>query len=184
MKKRIMVFGVSGIGKTTACKAYVSKNPMAIYLSMGTLMQEIKQDTGERLRLRGVDKIKADQHLLGEVLDKKLSVGSFEVALLDAHSVIDNGHELVTVPVEAVALLQPNAIISLTASASDVLARRTGDTRVRPLRKVEDIEKQIKESNHMAKSYSERLSLPFEEASVTESFDLTPLIKKILSRIG
>jgi adenylate kinase len=91
----VVVFGISGVGKSTACASYVLRHPTVLHTSAGALLQEAKNIESSALRIQDPQTILQNQNLLGDALTRFRLGREGADLLIDAHSVIDNDHELV-----------------------------------------------------------------------------------------
>jgi adenylate kinase len=116
----IIVVGISGVGKTTACKSFVRRNPSFGYISASEVLQQASGLSIEKLRRLSRQQILQNQILLAETLSAEISKGGGEFILLDAQNIVDNGVYLVEVPVSVLETLGPRGIILLQADPADV----------------------------------------------------------------
>lgn len=172
----VLVFGVSGVGKTTACESYVKRHPQWMHIRASELLSQATAKDPRSLRIGTADEIEANQALLGLQLKRRRDAVPHRPFLIDAHAVIDNDLGLVPVPLEAVRALYADALILLEAPAAIVVSRRASGDRTRPARSVEDIEIELKAEADVVRRFAQCLGLPIETGIVTENFDLAPLI--------
>lgn len=178
----VLVFGISGVGKSTACASYVARHPSVLHTSAGALLQAAKNIDSALLRTDVAGNIAQNQNLLGEALRRfKLGRETSDI-LIDAHSVIDNDHELVEVPVDAVRAMNPNGLVLLEAPPELVIERRRNDVRLRPSRTAEELQFQIGVARRVCESYADELSLPLEIGTAMNDGDLEALIERMISR--
>lgn len=91
------------------------------------------------------------------------------VLLLDGHCVIDNGKELVPIPVDVVGRLGVAAVVYLTGFADKIRARRRSDSRRRrPDLDEAEVSRHQESGLAACASYSIRLGLPMMVVSAAE----------------
>lgn len=178
----VLVFGISGVGKSTACASYVARHPSVLHTSAGALLQAAKNIDSALLRTDVAGNIAQNQNLLGEALRRFRLGRETSDILIDAHSVIDNDHELVEVPVDAVRAMNPNGLVLLEAPPELVIERRRNDVRLRPSRTAEELQFQIGVARRVCESYAGELSLPLEIGTAMNDGDLEALIERMISR--
>ena len=175
----ILVFGVSGVGKTFSCEDFASRHPEWLYLRASALLAKVTKETPETLRTEAEDSIRSNQSLLGDAL-RAARIGRVDrPVLLDAHAVIDNEKGLVEVPIQAVADLGGDAIILLEALAEDLAVRRLESIRRRPGRTIEQLKLEIAAENRTVAAYARKLNIPLALAMVCEGFSLDPIIDEL-----
>lgn len=172
----ILVFGVSGVGKTSACEAYVARHPNTLFVSASSLLKAVKQTTGEVLRTAGAGEIIANQSLVASALATFRRGRDDQPILIDAHGVIDNGAEYVRVPLSAIEALAPERLILLEAPAIVVAERRATAVRKRPERSVEAITREIEAERSAVRSYAAALGLDLTVMEVGGDFSFDGLL--------
>lgn len=177
--RTILIFGVSGVGKTSSCEDFVSRRPEWLYLRASSLLASATGETPETLRTETAWSIKSNQGLLGDALRAARTGREDRSVLLDAHAVIDNDNGLVEVPVEAVANLGADAIILLEASAEELAIRRLKSLRPRPVRTIEQLKLEIIAESRAVAAYCRELNIPCASAMVVAGFRLDPVIHKL-----
>ena len=175
MARRIVVFGISGVGKTSACKAYVAEHPEFLHLSAGELIRQETSLSEEQLRTASAPEILAHQRLLGDALERRLA-GRDNDFIIEAHSLIDNGQETVPVSVQTVRSVRPTGLILLEATPKEIEKRRRSDGRNRPARSQAELALQIKAARELVEGYSKSLRVPMAAAMTNEDFKLDSLI--------
>jgi adenylate kinase len=177
------VFGISGVGKTSACETFIARHPEWLYVRASALMSEALTATPEALRTASAERITANQAVLGDRLHARRADQLDRPILVDVHGVIDNDRELVRVPLATVASLDPDGLILLEAPAHVVAARRQGDARARPRRTVPELIHEIAAEHEAVRAFAEALRLPLESASVSDDFRLDASVARLLTRI-
>lgn len=171
-----LIFGVSGVGKTTACADYVARHPNYIAISASELLKNAKLTTREKLRTAKAEEIRANQRILVESLRVFRDSHPGRPILLDAHAIVDNDLELVCVPTEVIRELQPAILILLEAPPEQVAARRAADSRRRPNRSIIEIKTEIEQERLAVQSYGKSLGLDVRIAVVEKDFRLDRLL--------
>ena len=162
MRKVVAVFGLSGVGKSTMVERVVAAaEGLAAAVNAGELIGRRRPGQGDGLRLLSTGEIQGNQNLLVEEVAAERARPGPPVLLLDGHCVIDNGEELVPVPVGVIERLGVSAMVYVTADAGEIRARRLSD----PGRKRPDLD-EAELASHQATclavctSYSVELGLP------------------------
>lgn len=143
-KKRVLIVGVPGVGKSTLCKIILEHLSGVLHLT-----------ASDYVKVKG--EVDNDQqslvHSINSVADK------FEGALIliDGHLTFDN----FLIPLETLKLLELDSIIVLKEEPSTILNRRNLDLkRVRKGEPVEKIRIAQKKELSYSKLVSERLGVP------------------------
>ncbi|MBR1068323.1 adenylate kinase [Bradyrhizobium japonicum] len=180
MPKLIIIFGISGVGKTTACKSFIRRSPAFGYISASQFLGKARNLSVEQLRHSSEAEVCENQRLLAEHLPGEMSKSEKKFLLLDAQNVIDNGVDLVQVPMAVVEKLRPCGIILLEANAVDLYLRRKNDSSYRPSRAPAELESQMRFIRTVTLDYSRALEVPLIIDMVSASFELDESISKIL----
>ncbi|AWI90994.1 hypothetical protein C0214_23935 [Methylobacterium sp. DM1] len=173
----IIVFGLSGVGKTTLCKAFVHQHPHYIYLSASQMLREATGRMPEELRMSDPQAIQERQKLLSAVLEEKRKGREGAPVLIDAHSVIDNNNTIVSVPISAIAAMRPTGLAFIEADPVAILQRRATDSRDRPIRTIDELRQQQLFAKEIAHEYAEKLDLPINLGRIQNVDDLHAFIK-------
>lgn len=179
----ILVFGVSGVGKSSACEAFCGRRPQWLHFKASSLLSDATGDDPETLRTSPSNSIRSNQDLLCEALERARSGQETRPVLLDAHGVIDNGRDLVPVPTQAVARLRPDGIILLEAGPAEVAYRRAHGLRQRPTRSDEELTSELRMERETVQNYATVLRLPLVCGTTTTEFTLDPLVDSVLESI-
>ena len=181
------MFGLSGVGKSTTVAQVVSAaDGLAESVNAGDLIGRQRRGVGgaDRLRMLGAAEILSNQELLVEELAVERRVPGPPVLLLDGHCVVDNGAELVSIPVDVVKRLRMSAVVYLTAGSGEIRARRRLDaSKGRP--DVDEAELSRHQESGLAActSYSVELGLPMMVVSAAE-YGLIVTLVAYLARAG
>lgn len=178
----VLVFGISGVGKSTACASYVSRHPSVLHTSAGKLLQAAKNIDSALLRTDVAGNILQNQHLIGEALKRYRLGRETSDILIDAHSVIDNDHELIKIPVDVVRSMEPKGLVLLEAPPELIIERRKNDRRFRPSRTAEELKIQMEVARTVCESYANELGVPLEIGTTSHGGDLEALIERIVAR--
>lgn len=155
-----ILFGLSGVGKTTMGRAVIERNAGVSHVSASDLLKAAHSQTGEELRTAKRDRLVANQGALADALRAwPFPVGTNHV-LLDAHSVIDNDRVLVDIPISAIAPLSPNRLIFISDDPAAIAGRRRSDTRQRPIRTPEELDSHQNRSWAVCQGFSEAMRVP------------------------
>lgn len=170
------MFGISGVGKTSACRDYTSRHPGVLFVSASTLLKAAKHASGEALRTAPAPEIVDNQTLLSAALDAFRRGREHLPVLIDAHGIIDNDRELVRIPVEAIRGLKPDRLILLESPAESIVARRKNDFRARPKRNMNEIAVELAAERAAVTDYAAALKLPLYTAQVLPGFRLGEIL--------
>ncbi|MCY3621517.1 MAG: AAA family ATPase [Gammaproteobacteria bacterium] len=187
VRKVVAVFGLSGVGKsTTVAKVVAAAEGLVASVNAGDLIGRGRPDGrgAEGLRLLGAEEILRNQELLVEELAVERMAPGPPVLLLDGHCVIDNGEELVPVPVGVVERLGVAAVVYLRGDAGVIRERRRWDGRRRRPDLDEARLSSQQESGLMAcTSYAVELGLPMIVVTAAE-YGLIVTLVEYLAREG
>lgn len=180
----VIVFGISGVGKTAACADFVKRHPEVLHTSAGALLQSVTAPAGEVLRTESTDALLKIQMMLGAAFANWRAERAASAVLIDAHSVIDNDKELIEVPVEVIRSLEPTGLVLLEEAPELIAERRELDSRVRPRRSIESLRQQTEAARRVCLRYAEDLDLPFEVGALSQYGSLDELVVRALSKSG
>lgn len=172
----LILFGVSGVGKTTAATRMLERFPAWLHFQASTLLRSALNQSGESLRTAEPKQIASNQHALAAALAGARASFPGRPVIIDAHSVIDNDETLVPLPLETFSALQPIAIAFLAAPAEEISRRRKLDPRGRPSRNAKQISAYQDLAEVVARDHARTLGVPFVEVV---SPNLEPLYKVI-----
>lgn len=175
----IMVFGISGVGKTTACEAFVKSNPIYFYDRASAIMQRAHRTVTEALRTTDSESIRSNQGVLPSAVMALREAFPYKIMLLDCHAIIDNDKGLVEVPPETIKDLKPDGFILLEADAAVVKQRRENAERVRPNRTVDQIEAEQIAERRTVRSYVNNLHIPLIIDNASINYDLSSAICRL-----
>lgn len=170
--KLILVFGISGVGKTTLCTGIVRDKPGIFRFSASELLRSATNETSEYLRTSSPDQISENQNLIRQQLLARVPDDYDGIVLLEAHSVIDNGKQLVRIPEGIISDLLPNRLVFLEAEPSLIATRRQlqGEGRGE-IRSVDEISRHQKLAIEQASLYSDMLGIKLERIKVDDQID-------------
>lgn len=174
----IIVFGISGVGKSAACSDYVARNPMFLHLRASELIRRSRSRATEDLRTVSESDIISNQELLEREVSSIKAEHPGRPLLIDGHAIIDNDQQLVRIPLQSIAALQPTAFILLEASPSAVFSRRDKDSRNRPKRTLAALELELAAEKNAASEYATALGIPIVIKNVDQGFFLDDAIEE------
>lgn len=179
-----LVFGVSGVGKSTACEKFAAAHPEYAYTRASALLANAAHRDPEVLRTAPVDRILATQSLLPPALERFRQRYPESGVLLDCHAVIDNDNSLVEVPLAIIEALEPSGLLLLEASPETVAARRKRDHRERPERTLDQIRRELESERDAVSGYARALNVPMEAVEVTDNFSLEAPLHRLTVRLA
>ncbi len=173
----LIVFGVSGVGKTTACAEYARRNENVEHLSASQLLfLERSSAIG-----RSEDEALLDQHRLVERVLQARAATTADVLLLDAHSVILVGDRWLTVPVDIIASMEPTGLIFFEADPEVIMHRRSGrGDQVTGVPDLAGIKQFQLVALRAAEEYSQILECPISIVNADQSIGLAVAIENLL----
>ncbi|CAN7642485.1 AAA family ATPase [Phenylobacterium sp. LjRoot219] len=158
----LIIFGISGVGKTTAAQAMLDRFAGLRHFQASSLLKAAHAQSGEELRTAPAERIAENQTVLSRALADARSGSPGAPAILDAHSVIDNDRGLVDLPLQTFAALEPDAIAFLRADPNAIVARRLSDARHRPARSAAQLAAYQDRAEMVAAAHARALGIPFQ----------------------
>ena len=160
----LVVFGISGVGKSTSISHFIQKKTNWTHIQAGSLIKSFKGDVPyDELRITSKEKILDNQKKMVHAFWRNIENVQTPGIIFDGHSVIYNDSEIIKIPFEIIAELKPNKIIFMSGSAEQILERRSKDFRKRPLLDLQEISCQQKVSKGQAIDIASKLSIPYAE---------------------
>jgi adenylate kinase len=157
------MFGISGVGKTYMAHAACRKFPSLIHAEAGALLSVELSKSREELRTSSKGSIESNQRRLISAIQDLRSRFPAQPMLFDGHIFIDNGRELVPVPLEIFKDIDPTVFIWIYDDAEEILKRRRTDPRSRPLLSTIEIDRQQQFGRDLCTSYASSLKIDFAE---------------------
>jgi adenylate kinase len=173
---KIIVLGISGVGKTTACRSFVTRHRQFMLISASELLREATGLSEEELRTADAKEVLHNQAVLSAMLTQRLSRCPDASVIIDGQVIIDNGREIVRVPVDVVRSVNPIGMILLEAPAEEVVRRRLSSGVRRPKRVAPELAFQMNLARDLVVDYGRVLNIPVEIASVGRDFMLDGLV--------
>ena len=171
----ILIVGVSGVGKTYAINSLKKSSESFTHFSAGTLIKKRRAETDrDALRLLNSSEILQNQYLLIEQFKLELkAISPEQVVLFDAHMLIHNNNELITIPLDIFQKLNPYRFIFLHDDPEIILSRRDYDaSRERQQAVKEDINYLQERSFKMAQAYASKLSIGIQKVTPDELLNM------------
>jgi adenylate kinase len=182
MAKVIVVFGISGVGKSWMISRYAAAFNVA-HIQASQLMRDAKTAlvgksvTSENLR-RGP--VLENQSLLTDAFTKVLAEEARPI-IFDGHCLIDAGEYLVEIPVDVIRQLQPSVVMLVCAPPDEIMRRRESDTsRERPIRTVDALAAQQERCVAICRDYAERLGIKLEHVRAGDESRFAQLVSHFL----
>ncbi|NPD69432.1 AAA family ATPase [Lichenicola cladoniae] len=179
-----MVFGISGVGKTTACQSYVNVHPDYLYQRASTILQTAHGLAAETLRTALPSSVISNQDVLASAITSFKDANPDKNILLDSHAVIDNDVVLIEIPLEIIAALAPDGFILLEADASLIKDRRKKGLRKRPSRMINQIQAEAEAERRVVMSYANSLDRPLVRDTVYYGFDLANAVNQLKAKMA
>lgn len=155
-----IIFGVSGVGKSTACERFVAEYPNFLYARASSLISAAAHADTDTLRRSTKDQILKNQWMLVDALSEFRAGRETRPVILDAHAVIDNDEELIEVPTEVIRKLCPTGLVLVDSKSATLAARRKRDARQRPVRNKMQLDRELNAERSAVKMYSRALDVP------------------------
>ena len=166
----VCVFGVSGVGKTTLIRQFVRAHADWRALSAAEVLSQLSGQNREALRTSDRPVIESNQITLADEIRKRRLAEPSIRWLLDAHSVIDNGRELVPVPVAIISRLDPDRLVFLFDEAAEIHRRRlSDDQRSRPLPSIPRMAAEQALAWRTCVAYVQELDIELHRVNVNDS---------------
>jgi adenylate kinase len=127
----VCVFGVSGVGKSTLVRGFVSNNPDWGMLVASELLEDATNRTRDELRNERAETIEDNQYVLVDLVRVQRERVPSMHFILDAHCVIEGDSELRRVDVEVIRRLAPSLLVFIHDSPAQIVKRREKDERRR-----------------------------------------------------
>ena len=161
MAKIIVVFGVSGVGKSWMI-ARLAKRICVAHIQGSQLVRDARAAlsgtnvTSEDLRKGAV---LDNQALLIDAFSKVVAKETLPI-IFDGHCLIDAGDKLIDIPLDVVEALTPSGIVLVQAPPFEIVARRQADTlRQRPTRSEEDLAQHQEQCIVLCTDYANKLNV-------------------------
>ena len=184
----IAVFGLSGVGKSTTLQRVVAESGgLAAVVNAGTLIgrRTLSNRLGETLRLLPAERIQHNQEILIEELARERTTVGAQVLLLDGHCVIDNGDQLVPIPIEIIERLDLAALVFLQEGAEKIRARRLSDEkRTRPDLSSTELDKQQRHALDVCSGYASELGLPISIVNSGQWQSVARVVDEVVASTG
>lgn len=188
MTQVIAVFGLSGVGKSTTVQRVVTASGgAAAAVNAGDLIRQRLRDqrSTEMLRFLPAEQIQRNQEFLIEELASVRTTVSAPVLLLDGHCVIDNGEQLVPIPIKVIKRLDLAALVFVQGEAVDIRARRLADGgRSRPILSSAELAKQQKCALAVCASYASGLGLRLTVVTAEQWRSVMRVIEEATAKNG
>ena len=124
-------------------------------------MRAAMNTTGEALRTAAADAVQDNQQRLVAAFEEARRACPDRPVLFDGHSVIDNDHGLVEIPVAAIARLRPSAIVFVQDDPRVIRQRRLAGERLRPDRSEDTLADHQDRARQAAAGYARSMGVPF-----------------------
>ena len=165
------------MGKTTACDRLVILRPDVRRYAASELLRAATRRSSEELRTASAGRIRDNQKLIRAELQRRLEPGVSGPVVIEAHSVIDNGTQLVAIPLAVVADLEPSRLVLLEAAPKVILRRRASQAEGRGVvRDPKQIGYHQDAALTQAQEYARELGLPLYRLRTDRSFNVLDIV--------
>jgi adenylate kinase len=156
----IAVFGISGVGKTSIIREYLSEDRSAVHLNAGELLGSSRRNLAHGVASSMESIIESQWSIVEKFTSVKNETGR-GIILFDAHSVIDRNGITVPVPVDVIAALGLDGILLVLAKEEEILKRRAKDaSKWRPIYPIGKIIHLQRSAVEACQFYATALSVP------------------------
>jgi adenylate kinase len=177
---RIFVLGVSGVGKTIACRAYAAHHPEFLHVTASTLICKATGATLKQLSTASAEQILANQIALQRAFQSEFGSQDVWKLLIDGQCVVDNGRETVVIPADLIAPLHPSGLILMEDQPEKILQRRLNDVdRERPLRTREEISMQMQMNRLAVRDYASAFAIPVITVEIADAFSFDRAVAEL-----
>ncbi len=173
--KLLLIFGLSGVGKSTACAEYVCSHRNVVHFSASSLLK-LHRETAS---MRSLDDVMKDQNLLVDLVRTHRAASAAHLMLLDAHSILIIDEKEFVVPTDVIAALEPNGLIFFEATAEVISQRRIsrGDKETKTSIEVNRLQSAALLAT---REYSQVLGCPLSIINADYRIDLAGAISELL----
>ena len=183
-QKIILVFGLSGVGKSTLVHKVLENRNDFERVSGGSLIDcNKKTENRDELRVLPSDEILDNQkQLIKNFAKVKTELGHKHI-IFDGHCIIKNGPSITEVPTDIIKKLFPNIIVFVEATAKEIIERRKNDSS-RPNREIEttaQINENICLQKNICSKYSSELGVPLEFLNTAEPGKFAKILDAIIN---
>ena len=159
----VIVFGISGVGKTSLIAQHVARDSGCVHISGSTVIEGILSSSDKQGTVRrDKDKrtlLKLQELAVREIHRESQSYGN-KLVILDAHNVIDAADGLVRIPVSVFESLSPILLLFVYDDPKEIKMRRLEDTsRRRPNIRTSELACYQDIAFDTARSYSSALGI-------------------------
>lgn len=162
MNKRILVFGVSGIGKTTACQDYANHHKGVKHISAGKILSESDVPHQSSEKALGYKEILTRQECLSRKINQLEKEHPYKDFIIDAHSFVESQDTIVNIPTRIISMLKPSSIILLELDPESVLARIKDSSRKRPTHRLVELMWHIHITRINVVNYAREIEVPLK----------------------
>lgn len=170
------VFGISGVGKTSLIARAVKRHHTYFHVQASELIKAGLEDptlSSDLLQKLGRDKIIDNQSILVRMFENVKKSNPDKLVVLDAHSVIDTGDQIILIPVAIICDLQLDHLIFMRDLPDRIVSRREQDRRrARPKRTISQIASLQDQALDLCQEYASQLRLPLNVVSAEDECGL------------
>jgi adenylate kinase len=182
MTKVVLVFGVSGVGKSWMISRYAAQAKVA-HVQASQLMRDAKAAqigntvTSEDLRCGPV---LDNQSLLIDAFIKVLATEARPI-IFDGHCLVDAGEQLIEISVDVIRQLKPSGIVLVRAPAEEIVRRRESDvSRQRPTRTADALTVQQNRCVALCAAYAKELGIRFVQVDAGDEHGFARVVGDLL----
>ncbi len=160
---RIAVFGLSGVGKSTSCRAFVQRHPEYLYVGASAVLREMLPSA---MHLTSASALAEVQIPLARAIASQ--VDGREKVIFDLHSLLDADEGPVKVPVDAIRIVAPTALVFLHLRVAQLALRRAEATRPRTAMTLSELRSRQRKAKDQVRAYARTLQLPTASAEAED----------------
>jgi adenylate kinase len=174
------VVGVSGVGKTTMIRRFVTEHSNYVHLEASKLIQNrLNAETTEHIRIMTKEQIVKNQSFLLDELSKyKQNCNSI---ILDGHLLINNNKELISIPLDIVRKIAPSNIVLLEGNSHDILLHRIYNPQKKCFKEtISEIDRNQQLLKQIAIGYCKELGIRFDTLDFSEYKKFSNILSQIV----
>jgi len=182
----IFLTGISGVGKSDFIKNFVTTREGFIHLKGSDLLAEGLEKTSpykNEVILDHHEEVSFNQNLILEEFKNNIKKGEYKLIIFDGHIIVEIEKELIPIPKEIIAGLEPIKIIFLTGSPEEIQKRRTKDkNRIRSNKTIGEIEKEQNFALRICQNISKLLNIDMDVINSNDRIRIENSILQVIPK--